>query len=122
MVKLPPEQQQNYLDAAPEVFSPVPGGWGRGGATRVCLKLAKKPLTRKALETAWQAQQAPKQEREKITFLNEPPSRCRRQPEIRPRGAPFAARGWIPSVPGPLLTRKALSAPGVRDRTPRPVP
>jgi hypothetical protein len=57
MVKLTPEEQQNFLDAAPEVFSPVPGGWGRGGATRVCLKLAKKPLTRKALETAWQAQQ-----------------------------------------------------------------
>ena len=33
------------------------GAWGRGGATMVRLKAAKKTLTRKALETAWQAQQ-----------------------------------------------------------------
>ncbi len=53
MVKLSPEQQQNFLDAAPDVFEPASGAWGRGGATMVRLKAAKKPLTRKALETAW---------------------------------------------------------------------
>src|SRR4051812_17793236 len=29
MVKLSPEQQQNYLDAAPDVFEPAPGAFGR---------------------------------------------------------------------------------------------
>src|SRR3954453_13996212 len=52
MVKLSPEQQQNYLDAAPGVFEPASGAWGRGGATMVRLKAAKKVLVQKALETA----------------------------------------------------------------------
>src|SRR5438045_690507 len=53
MVKLSAEQQQNYLDAAPEVFEPASGAWGRGGATMVRLKAAKKTMLKKALETAW---------------------------------------------------------------------
>jgi hypothetical protein len=53
MVKLTPEEQQNYLDAAPGVFTPASGAWGRQGCTMVRLKLAKKTLTRKALESAW---------------------------------------------------------------------
>ena len=60
MVKLSPEQQQNYLDAAPEVFEPAAGAWGRGGATMVRLKKAKKPLVQKALETAWSGIRAKK--------------------------------------------------------------
>ena len=32
MVKLTPEEQQNYLTAAPEAFTPVRGAWGRNGA------------------------------------------------------------------------------------------
>jgi hypothetical protein len=52
MVKLSPEQQQNYLDAAPGVFKPAAGAWGRAGATMVRLKTAKKALVQKALETA----------------------------------------------------------------------
>ena len=53
MVKLSPEQQQNYLDAAPDVFEPANGAWGRGGATMVRLKAAKKAIVTKAMETAW---------------------------------------------------------------------
>jgi hypothetical protein len=53
MVSLPPEEQQNYLDAAPEVFSPAKGAWGRQGATMVKLKSAKKTMVKKAMETAW---------------------------------------------------------------------
>jgi len=53
MVKLSPEQQQNYLDAAPDVFHLAAGAWGRAGSTLVRLKPAKKTLVRKALETAW---------------------------------------------------------------------
>jgi hypothetical protein len=60
MVKLSPEQQQNYLDAAPDVFELAAGAWGRGGATMVRLKAAKKTLVRKALETAWREGHAKK--------------------------------------------------------------
>jgi hypothetical protein len=34
---LTPEQQAGMVQDAPEVFSPVPGGWGRNGSTRVLL-------------------------------------------------------------------------------------
>src|SRR4051794_21578158 len=49
MVKLSPEQQQNYLDAAPGVFEPASGAWGRGGSTMVRLKAAQKTMIKRAL-------------------------------------------------------------------------
>ncbi len=52
MVKLTPEEQQNYVGAAPEAFSPANGAWGRKGSTMVRLKSARTPMARKALETA----------------------------------------------------------------------
>ena len=58
MVSLPPEEQQNYLDAAPGVFTPASGAWGRQGATMVNLKAARKTLVRQALETAWKRRAA----------------------------------------------------------------
>src|SRR5207249_5565191 len=42
MVKLTPEQQELFVRAQPAVFAPVEGGWGRGGATNVRLRAAKK--------------------------------------------------------------------------------
>jgi hypothetical protein len=53
MVKLTPEQQQAFVDSAPAVFTPVKGGWGRGGATNVRLKAATVKALRPALFTAW---------------------------------------------------------------------
>lgn len=53
MVKLKPEQQREFVKADPQVFEPVAGGWGRGGATQVNLKTAKKRSLRLALFTAW---------------------------------------------------------------------
>ena len=35
MVKLTPEQQAVLVEAEPDIFRPVPGGWGKGGATNV---------------------------------------------------------------------------------------
>jgi len=60
MVKLPPEQQDLLSKAAPGVFVPVKGGWGRQGATSVLLKAAKKAEVRGALLAAWR-RVAPKQ-------------------------------------------------------------
>lgn len=53
MVKLTPEQQQLFVKSQPVAFAPVKGGWGRGGATNLRLRAAKKRVVREALITAW---------------------------------------------------------------------
>ncbi len=53
MVKLTPEQQESFVQAEPEVFTPFNGAWGRGGATKVQLRAAKKRSLRTALVLAW---------------------------------------------------------------------
>lgn len=60
MVKLTPDEQEALVQAAPDVFSPVKGGWGRQGATRVWLKAATKAIARDGLTAAWR-NRAPKQ-------------------------------------------------------------
>lgn len=52
MVKLTPDQQEEFITEAPHVFSPVPGAWGRGGATRVLLECATPEITSRALRRA----------------------------------------------------------------------
>lgn len=53
MVKLTPDQQEMRVAAEPSVFVPVPGGWGRGGATRLRLALCDEATARGALTDAW---------------------------------------------------------------------
>jgi hypothetical protein len=53
MVKLTPEQHEEFVRAEPEVFEPVPGGWGRSGATSVRLAKAKKEILKPAMAAAW---------------------------------------------------------------------
>lgn len=53
MVKLTPDQQEMRVAAEPEVFVPVPGGWGRGGATRLRLAACDEATARGALLDAW---------------------------------------------------------------------
>ena len=53
MVKLTPEQQEEFVRAKPEVFVPVKGGWGRSGATSVVLRAAKSADLRPAIAAAW---------------------------------------------------------------------
>jgi hypothetical protein len=54
MVKLTPEQQAMVVEAEPEIFRPVPGGWGKGGATNVRLAKADATTLKSALRMAWQ--------------------------------------------------------------------
>jgi hypothetical protein len=54
MVKLTPEQQSVLVDAEPEIFRPIPGGWGRQGNTNVRLAKADPTTLRSALTMAWQ--------------------------------------------------------------------
>jgi hypothetical protein len=53
MVKLAPEEQQVVVEAAPDIFRPVPGGWGKRGATNVRLASADDTSMTSALALAW---------------------------------------------------------------------
>jgi hypothetical protein len=50
---LTPEQQAGMVEDLPAVFSPVPGGWGQQGSTRVQLSNVKADMLESALRTAW---------------------------------------------------------------------
>jgi hypothetical protein len=48
-----PELQAEFAAERPDVFLPVPGGWGKNGATHVRLAVADADLLRGALHAAW---------------------------------------------------------------------
>jgi hypothetical protein len=50
---LTPEQQAAFVGEAPEIFVPIPGGWGRMGATHIRLAMASEDVLAGALHTAW---------------------------------------------------------------------
>src|SRR5689334_20901059 len=50
---LTPEQQAAFVEEAPEIFLPIPGGWGRNGATHIRLAAANEDVLAGALRTAW---------------------------------------------------------------------
>ena len=50
---LTPEQQAAFVAESPEIFVPIPGGWGRNGATHVVLEKASEDVLLGALRTAW---------------------------------------------------------------------
>lgn len=54
MVSLSPDQQELFVRTEPTTFRPVPGGWGKKGATHVLLRSAKKAAVREALKVAYQ--------------------------------------------------------------------
>jgi hypothetical protein len=56
---LDPEQQAGMVEDEPKVFSPVPGGWGRKGSTRVRLANVAPDILEAALRMAWR-RKAPK--------------------------------------------------------------
>jgi hypothetical protein len=56
---LSPEEQQEVISQHPEMFEPVPGGWGRRGSTQVLLKQVKRPVLEAAMRKAWK-RKAPK--------------------------------------------------------------
>jgi hypothetical protein len=48
-----PAMQAEFVEAEPEVFVPIAGGWGRNGATHVVLARAREDLLAGALRAAW---------------------------------------------------------------------
>ena len=59
VVMLSPAEQKEFVEIAPASFSPVKGGWGRSGSTRVDLDTVETATLRKALIAAWR-KRAPK--------------------------------------------------------------
>src|SRR2546421_7732438 len=47
------EQQAAFVEEAPEIFLPIPGGWGKMGHTHIRLAAANQDVLAGALRTAW---------------------------------------------------------------------
>jgi hypothetical protein len=50
---LTPELQAAFVEEAPEIFLPIPGGFGRMGHTHIRLAAASEDVMTGALRTAW---------------------------------------------------------------------
>ena len=50
---LTPDQQTAFVAEAPGIFLPIPGGWGRNGATHLRLAAASEDVVTGVLHTAW---------------------------------------------------------------------
>lgn len=50
---LTPEQQASFVEEAPEIFLPIPGGFGEMGHTHIRLRATSKDVLEGALRTAW---------------------------------------------------------------------
>jgi hypothetical protein len=59
VIGLTPDQQALLIETTPNVFVPVPGGWGARGWTRVHLAAADAAMLKSALTMAWR-NRAPK--------------------------------------------------------------
>ncbi len=54
-LQLTPEQQAAFVAEAPEIFLPIPGGFGRMGHTHIRLAAANEDVLTGALRAAWKA-------------------------------------------------------------------
>jgi hypothetical protein len=50
---LTPDQQAAFVDEAPQIFLPIPGGFGKMGHTHIRLAAASQDVLTGALRTAW---------------------------------------------------------------------
>jgi hypothetical protein len=70
------EQQAAFVEEAPEIFLPIPGGWGRMGHTHIRLAAANEDILTGALRTAW-----------KLRIEKNAKRREKRRPSTAPAGA-----------------------------------
>jgi hypothetical protein len=73
---LTPEQQAVFVEELPDIFLPVHGGWGRGGATHIRLVAANEDVLEGALRTAW-----------KLRIDRNTKSGAKKSPNVKPRRA-----------------------------------
>lgn len=76
-LKLTAEQQAMLVDAEPQTFRPVPGGWGRQGYTNVRLAKADATTLKSAMAMAW-GNVAPKPKATKATAKSRAKSGARK--------------------------------------------
>ncbi len=50
---LTPELQAQFVADAPQIFLPIPGGWGRMGSTHIVLAAANEDILHDALQTSY---------------------------------------------------------------------
>ena len=50
---LTPELQQEFVQELPEIFLPIPGGWGKTGSTHIRLAKTNEDVLTGALRAAW---------------------------------------------------------------------
>jgi hypothetical protein len=53
MVKLPRDEQREFMCSNPDIFQPAKGAWGRQGSTIVYLPAATIDVVRQALTVGW---------------------------------------------------------------------
>ena len=85
---LTPEQQAIFVEELPEVFEPIPGGWGRMGITHIRLAAASEDLLAGALRTAWRIRIEKNEGRggkKRLRLLSEP--LAKKEGNKRPRAA-----------------------------------
>ena len=69
----PPDEQELRCQMRPEAFAPVPGGWGKMGATTVTLAAVTAAQLEEAVRTAW-AYAQPRPRKRKVTAPRREPS------------------------------------------------
>ena len=79
-IQLTPEQQAEFVQELPDVFLPVPGGWGRGGMTHIRLAAANEDVLRGALHAAWKLRMEANAKSARKTV---PPRKPKAQPKKR---------------------------------------
>lgn len=52
-IMITPEQQAAFVEELPDIFLPIPGGWGRNGATHIRLAAITEDVLHGALQTAY---------------------------------------------------------------------
>jgi hypothetical protein len=81
------DQQAAFCAEAPELFLPVPGGWGRMGVTHIRLAAADEDSLRGALQAAWRLRVAKNQasgaKRSRPLAAKKAPAAAARKPAAR---------------------------------------
>ena len=111
---LTPEQQAAFVAEAADIFLPVPGGWGRNGATHVILAAADEDLLLGALRTAWKLR-IEKNEKTRPLRTTSSVTSSRSQVSKRTRPIDKLRAGSPPHGPGPV---RGDSGSGAPDRSP----
>ena len=85
MVKLPPEQQQEFLNAEPETFVPAKGAWGRSGCTMVQFATADSDTVGEAMTLAWQGTVRSAKPKSKPKSPTKPKAKTTPEPKTKKR-------------------------------------